>query len=1125
MRARKVAVVIATKDRPELLKDRALRSVFEQSVLPHYLVVVDDSSEATQEINRCIIESLPSDISHVHYLVNQRTPGASGAWNSAVDYLCSQHVAAWDSLFLAFLDDDDTWLPLYLERCLTTAAATGSNMVAAGFYRIEHTGQQPVECLPPALLNEDLFLRGNPGIQGSNLFLSLDILLMAGGFDEHLTSCTDRDLCIRLCELKAVRYHGMNTVLLSHYAESNRPRLSSPHLPAKTEGLARFWQKYNGRMDNLQRIAFLERAQQLFHWQPDTKKETVDFSEEHSPKDYLALTLGIELGYLPVSQIREIIDHIFQTCQTHLVGFNLVLTAGADFNDNDVTDLVVFAVAKGITCYNLCARKVCIETATACVARENIGHSPWVLIASKPPVPLNGDYDNAIARLLVELGAHPVYQKHSEPLPGNEQSQLTATIQECRIEAACARISKLFDAHELRLLGIGSEAIVMTDGQRVFKCIDYWKTRLPDEQIQFLKQQGPQWHGLPGLYGLDEVVSDGAALVIVYPCEESVPYRGGYYEQVIDLLFSCSQAAIVCNNIHPKNLIKTRGEVKLIDYGSDIRPWTALGFEHMVRRAFLTVYYPDHPQLKQLMREALKTTALPEMENYQAFRQQLVGIDCNLGAVHKPSLPLNPPPSPITPFALTIGVISGDAGKLLPLLNSIAAVEQCDFLSKVTTTVLCNGCPEDVLKAALERSRRPVGIVHIISEEQQAKDAEQGVFGPDLDNRPKGQMSIANARSMLQKYVGLACCRDTESYVWILDDDMRLDGRAKEYLAWLPAFRKAGIDVLIGQYEGASPNPPLNGLRTQLQDLLHNIRWLNQLPDHNELPDRSDGNTMLRQQYPDYYYDLSRKHTAHTEVPFWLEPACKGETVAEARARLVTCAPLLVTGFPLTRSIIPVCRDNPLSTARDTVNRGGNTFVLNPQALIQVPNLSPRVNGREARRSDMIWAMVNKHYHGLSIKTAPFPVSHTGRVQPEKILNLNKVADEIIGSALYAGLQKFLDEKEQHDLIFTSDDITHVWQATRAAVNTRLLRLKQSFYRINGLAQALSEFPELTELHQYLARSFHSNAFDELETQVQQMDEHSISDFLKNIVNRSLRFANADRTLVCESNVCEPNHQ
>ena len=43
-----VAVLIATKNRPSLLKERALACVFNQSRSPNYLIVVDDSHESIQ---------------------------------------------------------------------------------------------------------------------------------------------------------------------------------------------------------------------------------------------------------------------------------------------------------------------------------------------------------------------------------------------------------------------------------------------------------------------------------------------------------------------------------------------------------------------------------------------------------------------------------------------------------------------------------------------------------------------------------------------------------------------------------------------------------------------------------------------------------------------------------------------------------------------------------------------------------------------------------------------------------------------------------------------------------------------------------------------------------------------
>lgn len=1109
LNTRQVAVIIATKNRPNLLKHRALNSVLKQSRLPCYLIVVDDSSEPIQLQNRSIVESLRSNDYHIKYLVNQRTHGASGAWNTAVDYLSIQHRQDCDLLFLAFLDDDDEWHSNYLERCLVTASSNHCNMIAAGFNRYESEGQQPIECLPPLSLDEDLFLRGNPGIQGSNLFLSLDTMLMAGGFDEHLPSCTDRDLCIRLCDLTVVNYCSINEPLLNHYADSDRQRLSTPNTPAKEKGLASFWQKYHGRMNNVQREAFLDRAQSLFNWYPET-----ELRAGSKPPIQIALTLGIELGSFSFNQLSQTIGIINQAGQHHLVGFNLVLTAAQDFNFDDLSKLIEFIRQQKITCYNLCAQQTCIETASVIVAKENIGHSVWILRNWQPQEQQRGKNTNVVSALLAELGAYQLSYDSLNRQYKKQQTELIQRIKQCRIDAANLRIKRLFCIDDLQLLGVGSEAIVMTDGIRVFKCIDYWKTRLPAEQIKFLQQSCSKWGELTGLYTLDEVISDSKIIVLTYPYEVSTPYQGGECVQIINLLHSCSKAGIVCNNIHPKNLIKTQREVKLIDYGSDIRPWSELGFEHMARRAYLTIHHAAHPRLKYLMRQSLHTTNMSEMQGYYAFRQRLTGIDCNLKQAQQVRLPLSPPSELTAPFALTIGVITGDAHKLLPLLNSIAEIAQYSFLSEVSIIVLCNGCSANSLKVVLEYSKRPLGNLRIITEAQQVEDAESGLFGLGLANRQRGQVGIAHARSMLQKYVGLKCEANSDSIAWILDDDMRLDARAKQYLAWLPIFKQEGVDVLIGQYEGSSPNPPLNGLRGQLQDLLHNMRWLNTLSNNIELPDRSGENAILRNKYPDYYYDLSRKHSAHVEVPFWLEPAYKSETVAEARARLITYAPLLISGFPLTRSIIPSCSADPITEAKDTVNRGGNTFVLNFKALTETPNLVPTVNGREVRRSDMIWAIVNKHHHGLSIKSASFPVQHTGRVQNEKTLNLDKVKDEIMGSALYAGLQDFLLKNPHHNLHFTPAEISDVWQATKDARNTRLARLKHSFYRINGLAQALSKFPEFAELCEYLTRSFNPAMTAKLEAQVKQMSEHHIYHFLNQILLQSNHFANAHQKTV-----------
>lgn len=61
--------------------------------------------------------------------------------------------------------------------------------------------------------------------------------MKAGLFDEALQSTTDRDICIRLADVlgdNAFASTGIHTVV--HYADKDRPRVSTPGSRTKTEG-------------------------------------------------------------------------------------------------------------------------------------------------------------------------------------------------------------------------------------------------------------------------------------------------------------------------------------------------------------------------------------------------------------------------------------------------------------------------------------------------------------------------------------------------------------------------------------------------------------------------------------------------------------------------------------------------------------------------------------------------------------------------------------------------------------------------------------------------------------------------------------------------------------------------
>ena len=259
-----IAAIIATHNRHQLLAERALPSVAHQSRPPDVLVVVDDSDEEHKPSNRRIVANFQIQGTEVVYLENFRTPGAAGAWNSALSWLQDAEPLA----FAAFLDDDDAWAPTYLERCEEAVTEGNVDMVAAGivYHKTSVHEGWPLS-IPERLDVGQLFVR-NPHVQGSNLFVRLRKLLEAGGFDEALTSTTDRDMCIRLTGLGSVRFEPLNEHLIHHYAEDDRPRLSSAGGDAKQAGLRQFYRKYGSRMTEEQRAAFVERSLEAYRSDP-----------------------------------------------------------------------------------------------------------------------------------------------------------------------------------------------------------------------------------------------------------------------------------------------------------------------------------------------------------------------------------------------------------------------------------------------------------------------------------------------------------------------------------------------------------------------------------------------------------------------------------------------------------------------------------------------------------------------------------------------------------------------------------------------------------------------------------------------------------------------------------------
>lgn len=284
----KIAAVIACAGRLELLEHRALASIKRQQLCPEVLIIVADGpAKGDVEAKvRYILAGLWPDRSsgpEIIVLSNRRTQqSASGAWNSALDELCRRFGEMARRWYVAVLDDDDAWATEHLIACQQAAEKTDADMIIAGLVRHEEAADEGrAQSIPAALVPSEIFVK-NPHVQGSNLFVRLSRLLEAGGFDENLPSCTDRDLCLRLARLDDFRSHSLAVHTVHHYADRRADRLTIDRR-TKGEGLRRFYAKHAADFSADAGAEFWRIAEERFGFSADDFKTPQVFGEAPTP--------------------------------------------------------------------------------------------------------------------------------------------------------------------------------------------------------------------------------------------------------------------------------------------------------------------------------------------------------------------------------------------------------------------------------------------------------------------------------------------------------------------------------------------------------------------------------------------------------------------------------------------------------------------------------------------------------------------------------------------------------------------------------------------------------------------------------------------------------------------------
>lgn len=151
------------------------------------------------------------------------------------------------------------------------------------------------------------------------------------------------------------------------------------------------------------------------------------------------------------------------------------------------------------------------------------------------------------------------------------------------------RINEVFNTGiQLQQLGRGSEGLVFTDQEYVYKSF----YSISDSEWGFLREKASSFEACKELISLEFREFEGNRF-IRYPFVPFYKTEVVEIDALVSLLRFCRQSGFVLSNIKPSNFIMACNiELKYIDYGRSIEPFSEDCYINSVKRAFLFMQNP-----------------------------------------------------------------------------------------------------------------------------------------------------------------------------------------------------------------------------------------------------------------------------------------------------------------------------------------------------------------------------------------------------------------------------------------------------------------------------------------------------------------------------------------------------
>jgi len=238
----KISVILPTYNRPEYLL-RAINSIINQTYKKIEIIIIDDSNDQIKiEDNKRLINKLNNQ--KIKYIKTDSPSGGSGARNLGIENANGEYIA--------FIDDDDEWLPTKLERQLeqfSKSELDNLGLVYCNYIIIDVTKnpnpKNKIRETKRGDIFKDLLNRMCVGVTSTYL-IKKEVFNKIGNFDTNLKSAQDYDLPLRISE-----HYNIDLVdeyLVNKYEDDKR---ISTNFKNKLRGINYFQKKHREKYKKL----------------------------------------------------------------------------------------------------------------------------------------------------------------------------------------------------------------------------------------------------------------------------------------------------------------------------------------------------------------------------------------------------------------------------------------------------------------------------------------------------------------------------------------------------------------------------------------------------------------------------------------------------------------------------------------------------------------------------------------------------------------------------------------------------------------------------------------------------------------------------------------------------------